>query len=229
MISSSLQAMTSSSIALRLLRDEAVSMTGGIMLTNGPKVDMAADSAEYQDKLDRGWRLDAANTFKVALEHFHADYASAAKLGLALQTQAESLVEAKPQSLEGFSPEDAKRLSALGADAAILVPAIELDDATFNALVVPRVQAEYKDQPGFAEALATGQVKVQRTSAVPEFNFGHKSFALFKDGYMIGGAGWGQAFNQTLYDRIASTGIQQGFGGVMGQDYYVTWPTSTST
>lgn len=59
------------------------------------------------------------------------------------------------------------------------------------------------------------------------FNFGHNSFALFSRGSMIGGAGWGRAFNQPLYDQVAATGLQQGFGSMLEQDYYVTWAPLT--
>jgi hypothetical protein len=219
-------ALSGSDIALRLMRtDRAASRTqvntaqAGTAITGG-----VSERAAYEDNLDRSFRLSQANVYQHALEQFHMSYRTAGQLGLALEAQGEALAQGRPQGLASFAPEDAQRLAALGTDSAMLVPEFALDQAAFDDLVIGHVQETYKDQPGFAEALATGSVVIQRASDVPEFNFGHKSFVLFKDGSMIGGAGWGKTVNQGLYDRVAATGLQQGFGGVMGQDYYVTWP-----
>ena len=152
-------------------------------------------------------------------------YETAAKVALAMQAQGEAMVQAVPQPLSAFSPEDAARLKSFGADAAVLNPELpELDDAPFNDIVTRNIKKEFAELPGFAEAMADGAVVIRRASEVPEFNLGHKSFTLFRDGYMIGGGGWGKPFNQAQYDQVAATGVQQAFGGAMGADHYVTWP-----
>ena len=141
-----------------------------------------------------------------------------------MERQGEAMAQATPQSLDMFAPEDAVRIANSGADAAIEVPAIRLDKVVFDDLVGTWAKDNLKDQPGFAAALADGTLMIRQASEVPEFNYVEKSFAFFKDGNMIGGGGWGGPFNQTLYDQVAATGVQQAFGSVMGQGFYMTWP-----
>ncbi len=221
---SSSTTLSSSAIALKLLRDDpgggATSTATGA--TRPPaKVDALADRDLRQDN---AIRIGQRNVYAQALDQFHMSYATAAKLGLAIDAQTEALVDAVPQALDRFPPEDAQRLAALGADAAVLTPEYELDKAAFDDLVAPFIRESLSGQPGFQEALAAGTLMIRRVSEVPEFNFGHNSYSLFKDGNMIGGGAWGRPFNQALYDRVAATGIEQAFGGVMGQNFYATWP-----
>lgn len=216
--------LSSASIALNVLRSEAGTQTNISARPTMAKDDMAADSVAYRAKLDQLWRIIAGNTHCVVLEQFHLDYATSAQYGIALRDQAHAMERAEPQPLASFGESDAAKFRALGANAAILVPQIVMNSPEMHALTTKHIETTYQNQPGFAAALVAGQVKIQRTSEMPEFNFGHKSYALFRDGYMIGGALWGQPFNQALYDKIDASGTAQGFGGLMGQDYYVTWP-----
>ena len=212
-------ALSSGAIALRLLRANQ----DGAPVAPKMTVAAAAERLQYEDHLDQLFRASAQNAFNVAADSLHMTYATSAKLGLAMERQGEAMAQATPQPLTQFAPEDAARIAAFGADAAIEVPAIRLDDAAFDDLVKVNARETMMSVPGFAEAWAAGAVKTQRTEEVPEFGYAEKSFALFKDGNMIGGAGWGGVFNQSLYDKVASTGVQQGFGSVMGQGYYMTW------
>lgn len=211
--------LSSGAIALRLLRGQQ----GQVQAT--PKLSVAAAAARLQveERQDQAFRQDARIAYRAAVDSLHMTYATSAKMALALERRGEALTEATPQPLSQFAPEDAARLAALGADAAIEVPAIRLDDAAFADLVHANVRETMMEVPGFAEAWAAGELKVQRIEEVPEFGYSEKSFALFKDGNMIGGAGWGGVFNLDLYEKVAATGVQQGFGGVMGQGYYMTW------
>lgn len=211
--------LSSGAIALRLLRANQGTVPAGPKLT----VAAAAEGLQQEEGLDRAFRLSARNAFNVAADSLHMNYATSAKLALAMEAQGEAMAQAEPQSLDQFAPEDAARIAAFGADAAIKVPTIRLDDAAFDDLVRANVRETMMSVPGFAEAWAAGEVKVQRVEEVPEFGYVEKSFALFKDGNMIGGAGWGGVFNQLLNDKVATTGVQQGFGSIMGQGYYMTW------
>lgn len=216
--------MSPAAIALRLLRGAAAESAGNTPAARTAPAGETADRAAYEEGLDRLFRDDQRRLYDYAVEKFRMTYETSAKLALALESKGEAMAAAVPQALHAFAPEDASRLAALGADAAIPVPEVELDQAAFDDLVGNFVHDAYADLPGFAKAMAAGTVTIQRGSDVPEFNFGHKSFTLFKDGDMIGGAGWGKPFNQKLYDQIAATGIEQAFGSVMGQNFYVTWP-----
>lgn len=187
--------------------------------------DLAADSVAYRDKLVNAIRLGQKNAFDVGRTFVDMSYETAAKVALAMQAQGEAMVQAVPQALSAFSPEDAARLKSFGADAAVLNPQMpELDDAAFNDIVTRNIKKEFAEVPGFADAMAAGTVVIRRASDLPEFNFGMKSFTFYRDGNMIGGGGWGKPFNLALYDQVAATGVQQAFGGAMGADYYVTWP-----
>lgn len=219
---------SSASIALQLLQ----SVPGGSDLraarppaSSPPAQAEAADSVANLDKLANAIRLGQKNAFDVGRTYIDMSYETAAKVALAMRAQGEAMVQAIPQALSAFSPEDAARLQAFGADAAVLNPELpQLDDAAFNDIITRNIKKEYAGVPGFAEAMAAGTVVIRRASDVPEFNYGHKSFSLYKDGNMIGGAGWGKPFNQALYDQVAASGLQQAFGGAMGADYYITWP-----
>jgi hypothetical protein len=211
--------LSSGAIALHLLRGKQDTAPAG------PKQSVAAAAARLQqdEGVDRAFRLGARNSYKVAVDTLHMTYATSAKLALAMEAQAEAMAQAEPQSLDQFAPEDAARLAALGADAAIQSPAIRLDDAAFADLVHANARLTMMEVPGFAEAWAAGEVKVQRMEEVPELGYVEKGFALFKDGNMIGGAGWSNMVNEDHYNKIAATGVQQGVGSVMGQGYYMTW------
>lgn len=211
--------LSSGAIALRLLRGQQ----GQVQATPKLSVAAAAERLQVEERLDQSFRLSARNAYHVAVESLHMTYATSAKLALAMERQGEAMAEATPQPLSQFAPEDAARLAALGADAAIEVPAIRLDDAAFADLVHANARVTMMEVPGFAEAWAAGEVKVQRMEEVPELGYAEKGFALFKDGNMIGGAGWGGLFNEDHYNKIAATGVQQGVGSVMGQGYYMTW------
>ena len=211
--------LSSGAIALRLLRGHQ----GQVQAAPTLSVAAAAARLQVEDRLDQSFRLSARNAYNAAVDSLHMTYATSAKLALALERQGEAMVAATPQPLSQFAPEDAARLAALGADAAIEVPAIRLDDAAFADLVNANARLTMMEVPGFAEAWAAGTVKVQRLEDVPELGHVEKGFALFKDGNMIGGAGWSGLFNENQYNKIAATGVQQGIGGVMGQGYYMTW------
>jgi hypothetical protein len=211
--------LSSGAIALRLLRGDQ----GPVRAAPNLSVAAAAERLQVEDRQDRAFRLDAQNDYSAAMSSLHMTYATSAKLGLALEKRGEAMAEATPQALSQFAPEDAARLAALGADAAIEVPAIRLDDAAFADLVHANARVTMMEVPGFAEAWAAGEVKVQRAEEAPEFGYVEKGFALFRDGNMIGGAGWGGMFNQAQYDKVAATGVNQAFGSIMGQGYYMTW------
>lgn len=219
---------SSASIALQLLQSGpggSNPQTPKVGLAKAPAASEAADSVAYRDKLANAIRLGQKNAFEVGRTFVDMSYETAAKVALAMQAQGEAMVQAVPQALSAFSPEDSARLKALGADAAVLnLPMPELDDAAFNDIVTRYIKKEFTAVPGFADAMAAGTVVIRRASDVPEFNFGENNYSLYKDGYMIGGAGFGKPFNQALYDQVAATGLQQAFGGAMGADYYITWP-----
>lgn len=189
-----------------------------------PVAEVTSSSQSYRDRLADSIRLGHKNAFDVGRQYIDLSYEDAARLSIAMQAQTKAMVKAVPQPLSAFPPEDAVRLQAFGADAAVLNPPVILDDATFFGIVTRNIEEQYASVPGFAEAFAAGTVVIQRASDVPAFNFGHKSYSLYKDGHMIGGAGFGMEYNQALYDDVAATGVQQAFGGMMGADYYMTWP-----
>lgn len=219
---------SSAAIALQLLQSAPGRFdpqAAKVALPKPATDDLAADSVAYRDKLANAIRLGQKNAFDVGRTFVDMSYETAAKVALAMQAQGEAMVQAVPQALSAFSPEDAARLKAFGADAAVLNPAMpELDDTAFNDIVTRYIKKEFTEVPGFADAMAAGTLVIRRASDVPEFNFGENNYSLYKDGYMIGGAGFGKPFNQALYDQVAATGVQQAFGGIMGANFYITWP-----
>ena len=213
--------MSSSSIALRLLNAPPISQVSGAL---APKSAVAEKVAE--PKYAQAFRAHYANVYKYVLNTFQMSFDTASKMGEAMRAVSDTVARARPQALSQFDSVDARQLAALGADGAIEVPGFELDRAAFDELAGRFVPQFYKGQPAFDEAWAAGKVTIQQASDVPEFNLGHKSFMLFKGDDMFGGAGWGKPFNQALYDKVTSTGVEQAFGGVLGAEWYVTWPSA---
>ena len=106
---------------------------------------------------------------------------------------------------------------AFGADAAIEVPAIRLDDAALADLVNANVRLTMIEVPGFAEAWAAGTVKVQRMEEVPELGHVEKGSPCSRIGNISAARAGAGCSTRTMYNKIAATGVQQGVGSVMGQ------------
>ncbi|TPI34613.1 hypothetical protein FJW08_03265 [Mesorhizobium sp. B3-2-1] len=122
----------------------------------------------------------------------------------------------------------AEKVKALGADAVVQMKAPQISDEAFQAMMLEHSKANFADLPGFNEAAANGTLKIQRASDVPELGLGSVQYTLYKDGQMIGGAGFSAGtFNKSLYLDIQSQGVRQATGSINGQDYYVTWADPT--
>lgn len=124
--------------------------------------------------------------------------------------------------LADLPAEHAQRLRALGADSAVRVAKPEVSDAEFQARVLAFVKDDMASLKGFSEALANGTLKIQRASNVKGLGYESIQYQLFRDGNMIGGAGW-DTINRQFYDAVAATGVHQNVGTVEGLDFYMTW------
>ncbi len=130
--------------------------------------------------------------------------------------------------LSDLPPDHAKKLRALGADAAVKVTASPIGDEEFKAMMLAYANEAWSDLDGFNEALANGTLRIQRASGVPELRLGHVSYNLYSNGNHIGGAGFGnQKANLDLYLQIQSQGVRQATGSINGHDFYVTWPDAS--
>jgi len=119
---------------------------------------------------------------------------------------------------------DARKLRGMGADAAVRIDATPISQDAFEKLVLSQIGESYKSKEGFSEALANGTLKIQKAESVPELGLGSVRYNLYKDGSMIGGAGWGaDTFNKDLYMQRHAEGINQATGSINGHSWYVTW------
>lgn len=140
----------------------------------------------------------------------------------------DGLVRGPLVKLSDLPAADAKELRAFGADSAVKVTAPEISDDDFRAMVLDYAKQSWGDLEGFSDALANGTLKIERASDVPELGLGHVQYDLYKDGNMIGSAGFGAGnFNKDLYLQIQAQGIRQATGAINSHDYYVTWPDAT--
>lgn len=125
--------------------------------------------------------------------------------------------------LADLPAEHARRLKALGADAAERVAKPVVSDAEFQSRVLAFVkETGMASVEGFSEALANGTLRIQRASDVKGLGYESIQYKLYSGGNMIGGAGW-DTINREFYDAVAATGVRQGLGTVEGLDYYMTW------
>ncbi|TPL05609.1 MULTISPECIES: hypothetical protein [unclassified Mesorhizobium] len=124
--------------------------------------------------------------------------------------------------LSDLPAEHAERLRSLGADSATRVQKPVVSDAEFQKTVMSYVKDAWTGLDGFNEALASGNVKIQRASDVKDLGYETIQYDLYKDGSLIGGAGW-DTINRSFYDAQAAAGVRQGVGSIDGLDYYVTW------
>lgn len=115
-------------------------------------------------------------------------------------------------------------LDSLGAERWELREPAPIDDAVFQQKVLERLYKTGSAKlAGFAEARASGSLKIQRASDMPEL--GYKSFqvTLYKDGEAYGGVGF-SVCNSDHWMAMRESGVYAGTGTVAGTDYVATWP-----
>lgn len=156
----------------------------------------------------------------------HSEYASGAKSAATPTTVSIEPARAeKPAAHPSGIPADkVVWLNSIGADSWNVHERPRLDDSVFEKRVLEAVIRNGSAKlAGFSEALATGTLKVERASNVPELGFRSYQISLYKDGSECGGVGFSVCNNDHRMEMRAN-GIYAGTGSVDGNDYVVTWP-----
>lgn len=114
-------------------------------------------------------------------------------------------------------------LESFGADTWVLRDPMAMDEAEFKRQVLDSlVKSGTAKLEGFAEARDNGTLTIHHASEMPEL--GYKSFqvTLYKDGAVVGGAGFSTT-NAEHRLELRRSGIFAATGAVEGNDYVVTW------
>jgi hypothetical protein len=156
----------------------------------------------------------------------YSEYASGAKTAATTATVSIEPARADKSAAHpsGIPEDKVAWLNSFGADSWALRERPRMDDRVFAKQVLDTVIRNGSAKlAGFSDALASGTLKIQRASDVPELGFRSYQISLYKDGSECGGAGF-SVCNTDHRLEMRANGIYAGTGSVDGNDYVVTWP-----
>lgn len=198
---------------------------GQVQIATGPAAGHSGNA------LTGASRLTLSSAAGDALLRFSAQAADARSVAAGASIPARANIEAATVVAQGDAayetgiPADRRAwLDSLGAERWELREPQTLDDAGFEQRVMASL---YKNGSaklaGFAEARASGTLKIQRAADMPELGYRSFQVTLYQNGEAYGGVGF-SVCNTEHWMALRERGTYAGTGSVGGVDYVVTWP-----